>query len=87
MTRNIDGYAQCFNCGKPIPKGARRCLHCEADQKGMGDLTREDMQAAAEALEQAVPGALEQLAQMAAGFNTAEAFANAIFVGCCPTCG
>lgn len=82
----MDGFAQCFNCRKPIPKGAKRCLHCEADQKDMGELTHDDMQTAAETLGQVMPGALEQLAEMAVGFNTAEDFANAIFVGGCPAC-
>ncbi len=77
---------QCFNCAKPVPKGAKRCLHCEADLSDMADLTAEDMHAAAKALEQALPGGLEALRAMAEGFDTAEDFANAIFVGTCPAC-
>jgi hypothetical protein len=86
MMKKADGFGQCFNCGKPVPKGAKRCLHCEADLTDMADLTAEDMDAATEALEQAMPGGLEALRAMAEGFDTAEDFANAIFVGACPAC-
>jgi hypothetical protein len=77
---------KCLNCNKTIPDGAKRCLHCEADQSDMADLTRKDMEGGVEALEQIMPGALDELGTVAEGFETAQDFANAIFVGGCPVC-
>jgi hypothetical protein len=77
---------ECSNCNKPIPEGANRCLYCESDQGEMADLTHEEMEAAATVLQQVMPGGLEQIRAMAGNFETAEDFANAIFVGACPAC-
>jgi len=77
---------QCYNCKKTIPDGAKCCLHCEADQSNAPDLSQEEMEAAVALLEQAMPGTLDELRSMANQCSTAEEFANALFVGDCPSC-
>lgn len=77
---------KCFNCNKAVPDDATCCLHCEADLREMADLPDADMEAAAGAIEQVMPGGMDQLREMAESFDTAEDFANAIFVGGCPVC-
>ena len=52
----------------------------------MADVTDADMDEAARALDQVMPGGMDQLREMAESFDTAEDFANAIFVGACPVC-
>lgn len=78
---------KCFNCGAAVPDHAVRCLKCEADLSDAADLTPEGLRAVEAALEEAAPGMLDRLREMAFSFDTAEDFVNAIFVGACPDCG
>jgi hypothetical protein len=77
---------ECFNCGKTIPDGAKRCQYCESDLNTQIEMTPEVVEAASDALEQVMPGGMDHLREMAQKYDTAEEFANAIFVGACPSC-
>ncbi|MBN1674882.1 MAG: hypothetical protein JXR37_27810 [Kiritimatiellae bacterium] len=75
---------KCFNCGKNVPDGATACKYCEADLRQMDGLAPEALE---QALKHIPADAMAEMRKMAEQYDTAEDFANAIFVGDCPKCG
>ena len=75
----------CWNCGKKIPDMAKVCKFCEAAVKDKP--TAEEEAAVRDLLEQMPPEALEELRSAFESSDTAEGFADRIFVGDCPKCG
>ena len=76
---------RCWNCGEKVPDSAKTCPACEADMSQTP--TPEQEQAVREMLEQMDPEMRQQFMELARSSKTADEFANAIFVGACPTCG
>lgn len=76
---------RCWNCGKKIPDKAKVCGFCEAATEDKP--TAEEEAAVRDLLEQMPPEALEELRSAFENSDTAEGFADRIFVGDCPKCG
>jgi hypothetical protein len=76
---------RCSNCGKKIPKDARVCQYCEAAVEA--EPSEEEKAAMSDLLEQMPPEALDELRAIFDESETAEEFADRIFVGDCPKCG
>jgi hypothetical protein len=76
---------RCWNCRKKIPDTAKVCQFCEAAVRDMP--TEEEEAVARGLLEQLPPEALNELLSAFEVSNTAEEFADRIFVGDCPRCG
>jgi hypothetical protein len=76
---------RCWNCGKKIPDKAKVCGFCEAAVPA--EPTKEEKAAVEDILGQMPPEALDELRAAFAGSDTAEEFADRIFVGDCPECG
>jgi hypothetical protein len=75
---------RCWNCEKKIPEDAKVCRFCEAtveDEPG-----EEEKDVVRDLLAQMPPEAIEELCAAFEGSNTAEEFADRIFVGNCPKC-
>jgi hypothetical protein len=75
---------RCWNCNREIPRQAKVCVHCEAPV--MEEPTEEEMQGAADLLEQLPPETAAELHQAFLDSATAEEFADRILVGNCPKC-
>lgn len=76
----------CLNCGKEVPDKARSCKHCESKIDHDFPLKVEDLQKIL--LESGLtPEMLEEMGHEARKHNSAQEYANAIFVGTCPKCG
>jgi hypothetical protein len=76
---------RCRNCGKKIPDKAKVCGFCEAAVED--GPTREEEAMVRDLLEQMPPEALDDLRSAFEVSDTAEGFADRIFVGDCPKCG
>ncbi len=76
---------RCWNCGKKIPDKAKVCKFCEAAVET--EPTEEEKEAVRDILGQMPPEALDELRTAIEGSDTAEEFADRIFVGDCPKCG
>ena len=76
---------RCSNCGKEIPEAARACQFCEAAVEP--EPTEEEKDVARELLEGMPPEAIDELRAMMEQSETAEEFADRIFIGDCPKCG
>jgi hypothetical protein len=76
---------RCWNCGKKIPDKAKVCRFCEADV--LAEPTEEEKAAVEDIVRQMPPEALDELRAAFEGSDTAEDFADRIFVGDCPKCG
>jgi hypothetical protein len=76
---------KCWNCGKKIPDDAIVCRFCEAKVNDEPSQSEKDI--ALNILGQIPPEALEELRAACEGSETAEDFADRIFVGDCPACG
>lgn len=75
---------QCWNCGKQVSDSAKRCKHCEADLSQAP--SEAEMEFMASLLENMNPEDLAAIMEEMAGCETAEEFADRIFVGSCPKC-
>jgi hypothetical protein len=73
---------RCWNCGKKIPDKAEVCGFCEAAVKD--EPTEDEKAAIADVLSQMPPEDLDELRAALDGSETAEDFADRIFVGDCP---
>ncbi len=76
---------RCWNCGKRIPDDAKACRFCEAAVKN--EPTEEEKNVVREILGQMPPEAFEELRAAFETSETADEFADRIFVGDCPKCG
>jgi hypothetical protein len=76
---------RCQNCGKKIPDKAKVCGSCEAAVED--EPTEEEEAVVSDLLGQMPPEALEELRSAFEDSDTAEDFADRIFVGDCPKCG
>lgn len=76
---------RCWNCGKKIPDDAKICGFCEAAVED--EPTAEEEAAVLKLLGGMPPEALAELQDAFANSDTAEKFADRIFVGDCPKCG
>jgi hypothetical protein len=76
---------KCWNCGRPVPKKARVCVHCEADLTQAPSV--EEEAAVLEMLQQMPPEIMAELGEAMNDCGSAEEFANRILVGPCPSCG
>ena len=76
---------RCWNCGKEIPEAAQACQFCEAAVEP--EPTEKEKNAVRELLEGMPPEAVDELRAMMEGSETAEEFADRIFIGDCPKCG
>ncbi len=76
---------RCWNCGKKVPDTAKVCGFCEAAVSG--EPSAEEKDAVREILGQMPPEALEELRAAFDTNETADEFADRIFVGDCPKCG
>jgi hypothetical protein len=75
---------RCWNCGKKIPEDAKVCRFCEATVEDEPGEAEKDV--VRDLLAQMPPEAIEGLCAAFEGSNTAEEFADRIFVGNCPKC-
>jgi hypothetical protein len=76
---------RCENCDKEIPDKAKVCQFCEAAVEA--EPTENEKAFVRSLLDQLPPDALEELHSALETSNTAEGFADRIFVGDCPRCG
>jgi hypothetical protein len=76
---------RCWNCGKKIPDTAKACRFCEAIVDA--GPSEEDKDLVRNLLEEMPSDALEELRSAIENSETAEDFADRIFVGDCPKCG
>ena len=76
---------RCLNCGKEIPETAQACQFCEAAVEP--EPTAEEKDAVRELLDGMPPEAVDELRAIMEGSETAEEFADRIFIGDCPKCG
>jgi hypothetical protein len=76
---------RCWNCGKKIPDTAKVCRFCEAAVED--EPTEEEKDVVQDLLKQMPPEAMDELRAAFEGSETAEEFADRIFVGDCPKCG
>jgi hypothetical protein len=76
---------RCWNCNKKIPDKAQVCEFCEASMEGAP--TEEEKDIVRGLLREMPPEVIEDLRAAMDGTNTAEEFADRIFVGDCPKCG
>ena len=76
---------RCWNCDKKIPDNATVCGFCEAAVEG--EPTEEEKDVVRDLLKQMPPEAMNELRAAFEGSETAEEFADRIFVGDCPKCG
>jgi hypothetical protein len=82
----------CWNCNHEMPEAAKVCQHCEA---ALADSPFPDDPAARQELEDFArdvlanmsPEDAAELRRAASRSQTADEFANSIFVGDCPKCG
>lgn len=75
---------QCWNCQKDVPESAKRCQFCEADLTDAP--TEEEMDFMANLLDKMNPADVEAMMAEMAECETAEEFADRIFIGPCPKC-
>ena len=76
---------RCWNCGKNIPDTAKVCRFCEAAVED--EPTELDKDVVRDILGQMPPDALNELRAAFENSETADDFADRIFVGDCPKCG
>jgi hypothetical protein len=76
---------RCWNCRKKIPDSAKVCKYCEAAVED--GPTKEEMEAVGDLLAGMPPDVLDELREAMEDCDTAEDFADQIFVGDCPKCG
>jgi hypothetical protein len=76
---------RCWNCGKKIPDTAKVCRFCEAAVED--EPTEPEKDLVRDLLGQMPPEALKELGAAFENSETAEDFADRIFVGDCPKCG
>jgi hypothetical protein len=76
---------RCWNCGKKVPETAKVCGFCEAAVEAEPTESEKDLVRGI--LGQMPPEALDELGAAFEGCETAEDFADRIFVGDCPKCG
>jgi len=76
---------QCMNCGQQLPPDAKVCAACEAPVEP--EMSAEDLKLARAVLDNMPPDALAELMALAEDSESAEDFADRIFVGDCPECG
>lgn len=76
---------KCWNCGKPLPPGARACQFCEAPVEQAP--TAEEMDAVQSMLGMMDPATREQMMNLAKECDSAEEFVRQILTGDCPRCG
>ena len=75
----------CWNCNREMPDSAKVCLACESP--GMDAPTAAEIDAVRELFQNMPPEALADLRRAFSESDTAEGFADRIFVGDCPKCG
>jgi len=76
---------KCWNCNRKLPTGAKVCSFCEAPVEE--EPPAEAIEAVRELLNQMPPDLMTELQRAVAESETAEEFADRIFVGDCPKCG
>jgi hypothetical protein len=78
---------KCWNCDKEIPAGAKSCKFCEAKVKrDEPDISPKEAMSALQAA--GLTGEmLDEMKELARNAETAEEFADSIFIGNCPKCG
>ena len=76
---------RCWNCNRRVRKGAKICVHCEADLREKP--SSEEAKAVLDILEQMPPDVRAELEEAMRSSRTAEEFVNAVMVGSCPRCG
>ena len=76
---------RCWNCGKKVPNTAKVCLFCEAAVEAGPSESDKDLVRGL--LGQMPPEALDELRKAFENSETADDFADRIFVGNCPKCG
>jgi hypothetical protein len=76
---------RCLNCGKKIPRNAKICQFCEATVEP--GPSKEEESLVRNLMDQLPPGSLEELRAAIERGDTAEQFADRVFVGDCPKCG
>ena len=75
---------RCWNCGRKVAKKAKACRHCEADLTEAP--SAEEVTAVMELLGQMPRDILAEPGDVVSERAGAEAFANGILVGPCPSC-
>lgn len=74
----------CWSCGKPVPKTAVHCPHCEAEVE---ELPSEELQAEAmQLLSQMDPSLIAMFQVIAEQSTSGEDFVNRVMIGPCPRC-